>query len=393
MSATNRIAAAAGLVAAALMFTGCSGLGQSGPARSPNPSAAPTAPEAVVDTPQQRFDLACEDLISYEQAKTVLGSAIRPAAWQTDGTSIELAGYALEQSGGMACMWSDGMPITQDTGYQQAGARVAIRPESQERWDQYAIQYGAVTGPGAAYGSSALGPRCVGGAEDGGYTDCMLEFSDHGYWTDVTLYQVGSAKGLTEDAAQALAKPIFDRIAAAVEDLPAPAPALEPRNAKRLPGACNDVANIDNVRSALATRFELAYGIPGGGSIPGTIMTDDAAGICVLGLAESDQSIGWFVWLEGGAVAYDRAVVPAVARGSARSVTLAGMREGDAAAIECTDSQQDCVLDLRSSGNWIRTRILAHGHIDNGVPVVISAADVATARANITKLGTLLLKS
>lgn len=265
--------------------------------------------------------------------------AVRDAAHETiRGTRQQPADYAIRQTGGLACEWSNGVGSTGEfgDGNRWRGIRLELLPDGALPFSRYAAAI-SLTGTEIMYCVDAFGVR-----------DCYYDGLVDGDWLSV------KARGLRSEA-EGLALLTKFRSAVALArptGLPAWTP---PAGTVPLPRTCNDLVSIDRVEAAFAARVPLeAYLGTGFSSSPATGAYQRLGSAKCAWLARGTfYSAGSMTALPGGAWAWAEARSRFTAPSALAPVTIPRLRPGDEAFVRCDVPHRQCYLDLIIGGNWI----------------------------------------
>jgi hypothetical protein len=337
---------------------------------APTPTATPTA-SAESARPAPRLPLTCDDLLSVEDAATLLGvSDIRAV----DSISSELGAFwgmvrrvPVNQLGGLSCLWSNGVPQNSIVGSADGyvGLSIDLYPDTAEQW--------AAT---TTVESSTCNSRTCSGQTLAGST--TIESIAEG----VKLGDRSAAQRKTDFTA------VIAKIATAVKAAGKPAAAVK-RNTPQLPTTCAALLSDAQATTAFGLPTKQGFtGEEGGGGYAGpTTKAIESVGqsSCIY-FATSGKRTGYafiVATLPGAAwvpTEYADADAPS---GHSESIVLPGLGAKDAASTHCANPKafEGCVVDLTIDGNWIEVSGIwkANGGIDPTKDRLQTVKDAATA--------------
>jgi hypothetical protein len=264
--------------------------------------------------------------------------AIRDAAHETiRGSWRQPLDYAIRQTGGLTCEWSNGVGSGGEFGDGTAwrGIRLELLPDGAASFSRYAASI-SLTGTETMYCFDTFG--VISCYYDGLVDGDWLSMQARGLRSEVE----GRALLTKFRTAVALARP---------SGLPAWTP---PVGTVPLPDSCDDLISIDRVQIGFAARLPLVAYVSGFGSSPGSGASSRLGSANCTWLArDTFASAGSMYTLRGGAWAWAEARSRFTAPSALTPVAIPRLRTGDEAYVRCDAPHQRCYLDLIIGGNWI----------------------------------------
>ncbi|MEO8262198.1 MAG: hypothetical protein ABI566_06465 [Pseudolysinimonas sp.] len=303
-------------------------------------SAAMLLTAGAAEPPRPSLNVPCTKLASATSPARFFTTAIvaRDAAFETiRATRQQPDDYAIRQTGGMTCEWSNGV----GDGYfgdpaAWRGVRLELLPDGAAPFARFAAASG-VTGTELLYCVTVFG-----------VISCYYDGLVDGDWLSLHAQGVRSdSEGRTlmakfRDAVR-LGRPT---------GLPAWAP---PVGTMPLPSTCDGLVAIGAVEAAFASRLPLEA-FPGEriGSTPAHGARERIGSATCTWLGRGTwASAGTLATLPGGAWAWAESRSRFVPPSALTAVAIPRLRSGDEAWVRCDLPRQNCYLDLIIGGNWI----------------------------------------
>jgi hypothetical protein len=288
-----------------------------------------------------RLGLGCGDLLSAPVATEYVGVSVVPV--DVDAGPGFSRGMALQQLGGVRCVWNDGnADVSASSSH---SVELTVLPDAELKWQRYAEAY-QITGDSFSY--------CYARDE----FICGHFSLVNSTWIESYVQGIRPAS-IGEDDDSALVQhiaPLFDGISAIVAA--ATLSSMEWRSsALPLPTSCEafiapaDIASLAGVDGSLDS-----FTYRDGPQVDQTLSMDGVylSKACSWLYPLSDFGIGGMVATPGGAWAWD----PIAEANGATPITIAGLPEDQPGYYECGEYR--CSLNFAFRGNWINL------HLDEG---------------------------
>ena len=309
------------------------------PVAEPTPTPTPTVDP--VTAPEPLLDLTCDSLVGDGVGQLFTGgvSATDPERTIAEaGTSIAYK-YAVEQLGGLACEWSNGVPQSDKTGADPnyVGVAMTIAPATEAQWATFRDYY------------SVKKDRQVYCFTDTGFF-CGADVFVDGWWIE------SQATGIDTVKAKALLptyRAVIDEVIANVTTANATGASwAEPKGTLPLSADCADVLTAGEAKAASGAAQSVELGGPSGGASLDSVVRDAlATPWCLYYYAGEEDLLGALRWLPGGEWAWLEESEFTLLGGAPEEITVAGLSEGESAWVRCYSQQ--CELDLIVGHNWI----------------------------------------
>ena len=332
------------------------------PTEAPSPTPTPTPTVAPITAPEPLLDLTCDTLLGDGVVRLFTGgvSAHDPERTIAEaGTSVAYK-YAVEQLGGLACEWSNGVAQSDKLGADPdyVGIALSIAPVAEAQWAEFRDYYGVEKN------------RQVYCFTDTGFF-CAADVFVDGWWIESQSVGMNAVKAKTLLAAyRGVIDDVIDRVTTAA---PTGAVWAAPEGTQPIPD-CEGILSADD--AAAATGGAVVIERPQGGvSLEGVVRIELASLWCTYSSASSGDSIDALFWLPGGEWAWLEESTFDLPGGAPDEITVAGLEDGDSAWLRCYDGT--CEVDLIVDHNWIN-----YTGRDGGQPVIekIAAAIVANLK-------------
>jgi hypothetical protein len=322
------------------------------PATTVRPSAAPTPTVTKALAPEPLLNLTCPAVISTATLSSSLPAPVTPvdpAQTAVRAYPVIPEIYALRSLGGLACEWSNGLPLSDRTGQNPGyiGVQVLVLPNASSQWEKFVAMYGS-SGAVGAYCANTMRPLY-----------CSTNRLTGTNWVEVTVYGANSEAAGTALGAEAVAA-----VAASTSGGAAWTP---PLGTRALPSTCPGVIPDATVKSALGISVPVqASSGAGGWSLKAGAIMNWGGPHCYWALSDSDSGVGSLATVPGGAWAWAEARSFLTSPEAPTAVTVTGLASGDEAWLRCAPSDAYCLIDLIVGGNWVQ----AHVWQDAGSPVI-----------------------
>ena len=333
------------------------------PVTAPTPTPTPTVDP--ITAPEPLLDLTCDSLVGDGVGQLFTGgvSEVDPERTIAEaGTSVAYK-YAVEQLGGLACEWSNGVPqsdkMGSDPGY--IGLAVTVAPATEAQWAEYRDYY------------DVQKDRQIYCFTDTGFF-CAANVYVGGWWVE------SQATGMDTVAAKALQKTYRGVIEKVIARVSAASPTgtewVAPEGTSPTPD-CEGFLSADDARSAFGTSGKVSIERPQGGvSLDGVMRRELNSLWCIYLIDNSDDSVGALYWLPGGEWAWLEESTFDLLGGVPTEISVAGLEANDSAWVRCFSNT--CEVDLIVDHNWVN---FTAGSNDQPRVEKIAAAIVSNVKA------------
>lgn len=338
------------LVAASVLCgiaaTGCAS-SPTAPPSGNSPASAEPAPEpsvALPPDPQPFVDLDCADMLTAAEVDAALRNPVRllPAVqWRELGSNAGPASFAVRQSGGLECEWSNGQPAVNDSASKdQVGIVVRVLPNAADHWSRYADYY-------SVDGTEKLG--CDTADPSG---PCSIDSLFEDTWVQVAAWGLDGNGGQAARAAamRRIADTVRRSVAAADANAStwSPPPGTIPVAAHR----CDEFFSSTDVTAALDLTGKLYLsGMDGGESLIGAAWIDANARPCPWATPHGLGIRGGLRVLPGGEWAWN--ITRAADSAGYATVAIPGLAPEDGAYMRCSPAG-NCTVEIVLGHNWVQ---------------------------------------
>jgi len=298
------------------------------------------ASPAVASPPVSSINLNCDKLaaaVDPPASFTVpVAQRYASASLERDFGGIPDTDY-VQMAGGLACEWSNNLPLAPGSSAGGVGVRVEYLPYAASGYWRWASVLGPVTTPDDF--------TCVSVPSD----SCQFMSSAGGDWLFVEVQDASS---------EAVAEDLSRRISTALQ-LGQKTPYVPPVYATPLPHTCQTLIRPTVYGAAIGTRTPLvAWPAPPGWSPVNSAMLINRGLFCEMDDATGSFGGGRIQALPGGQWAFALLRSSLTTPGPLTPLRAAGMRAGDAAFTRCDATHRHCVLDALIATHWIEVDLL-----------------------------------
>ncbi|UOE45869.1 hypothetical protein [Agromyces larvae] len=352
-------------------------------ASTPHPSAPSTIPTPTAEPaeagPHARIPVDCDGLVATDALRTLVGEAGHPLAPIVPIDRLDPDEAAALQLGAVDCRWTNGLGFSTWTGPEAGRQTVAlsILPEGLDAAIEYVDLYRSAD---PTYGAHVQGPRCMA-ATDASWTGfCELYGVIGRNWVEFTVQGIVFDARSDSDlvaAFRAVADPMVAALAATE-----PGPRWTPAESTSF-AACEDLVPATSV-AEITGLAAVGFGESWDGPRVGQYFwasRETGAKRCSVFFTDREGGFGEVGVLPGGSWGFDRAEAAWLADGGV-IVPVAGVEPGDA-VLRCADAAAECVLDVRTGGDWVRVEF---PEVPPETVEYLPPNDYAAARESIIRL-------
>jgi hypothetical protein len=352
-------------------MVGCAG--QSAPSgtddrHSSAAGPASTEPSAATpSTPRPFVDLGCADIFNAAEVDAALRTSVPllPAVqWKELGSNVGPTSFAVRQSGGLECEWSNGLSDVIGTARagDYVGIVVRVLPSAAEPWSRYTDYY-------AVDGTENLGCDTVDRS-----VQCWIDSLFGDTWAQVGVWGLDVRGGETAQVAaiRGMADTVRRSVEAADGNTRTWAP---PSDTVPLANRCDEFFSSTDVTSVLGLTGDLVLSaMDGGVSLIGSAWSEASARPCPWAMADGTPIDGGLRMLPGGEWAW-KLTHTGADLADYRQVAIPGLEPQDSAFTRCSPAGA-CTIEIVVGHNWVQIYLnRGADHVDATRAALLTLAD------------------